>query len=632
MPWRWETRPKQRSRPSELLMTPLMVRPRRCSRRPVRPASLTELNNDIQYAVGTDYAGSIHTAMTGTLEAGTTWADRIETIKDKLNTHSETAEIADNNPADGGLLKLLNDYIDEMDKVILVDTNVNVDGTAAEGENDADMILETADDEAKAAFKLSIAQARAAIEAVDATLAAVGDRIPQSFPNYTADVAVLVKFQDPAVEKVDDATISEVTPGRVSASGVSIVTLDINDKNKVGLNGFATLTIDPATDADIVFTESNLKTHRVEVVGGEIKPGETAQIEGLPTRGAVRVKITADFNSGELGLEGYASRDGNPSMVTLMTYECAESTAEERDSQAICYEETLARAADATKFMIATSKLTEVTILGPGEDFLVVSTVTDSAGNKLADAVSTKEKRAAGVISDTLTFAGRTMLSKESRIVGTVGEEGEAGTYEIEVASGSAKMTASVIVSDVASEIMVSCDPEIVTTDSGVSRCRVTVTDADGNVPSNLHEDETDTVQVLVRSEDVQYSGLNTNNAAELDANGMASFTFLLREDAQQGRITVFVSSDIDDAMLSASTSVTYGDPPTAPGMPMNVRAEATSHDMISVSWESPADGRRQRHHRLRAAAQDWHDGLYDHCGQQRRDLVEHLGLPDDER
>ena len=27
-----------------------------------------------------------------------------------------------------------------------------------------------------------------------------------------------------------------------------------------------------------------------------------------------------------------------------------------------------------------------------------------------------------------------------------------------------------------------------------------------------------------------------------------------------------------------------------APGMPMNVMAEATSHDMITVSWESPAD------------------------------------------
>ena len=40
---------------------------------------------------------------------------------------------------------------------------------------------------------------------------------------------------------------------------------------------------------------------------------------------------------------------------------------------------------------------------------------------------------------------------------------------------------------------------------------------------------------------------------------------------------------------LRANTTVTYGDPPTEPGMPMNVMAEATSHDMITVSWESPA-------------------------------------------
>ena len=256
--------------------------------------------------------------------------------------------------------------------------------------------------------------------------------------------------------------------------------------------------------------------------------------------------------------------------------------------------------------MIATSKLTEVTILGPGEDFLVVSTVTDSAGNKLADAVSPKEKRAAGVTSDTLMFAGRTMLSKESRIVGTVGEEGEAGTYEIEVASGSARMTASVIVSDVASEIMVSCDPEIVTTDSGVSRCRVTVTDADGNIPSNLNEDGTDTVQVLVRSEDVQYSGLNTNNAAELDDDGMASFTFLLREDAQQGMITVFVSSDIDDAMLSATTSVTYGEaePPAPPmlGAP-SITAMSDAEGMATIML-TPGDNATK--HYVWAATYRW--------------------------
>ena len=87
------------------------------------------------------------------------------------------------------------------------------------------------------------------------------------------------------------------------------------------------------------------------------------------------------------------------------------------------------------------------------------------------------------------------------------------------------------------------------------------------------------------------------------------------------------MSSTIGDEMLRASTVVTYGDPPTEPGMPMNVMAEATSHDMIAVSWESPADdgGSDITGYVLE---QDRHDGLYDHCGQQRRDLVEHTGLP----
>ena len=67
----------------------------------------------------------------------------------------------------------------------------------------------------------------------------------------------------------------------------------------------------------------------------------------------------------------------------------------------------------------------------------------------------------------------------------------------------------------------------------------------------------------------------------------------------------------------------------TAPGMPMNVMAEATSDTMITVSWESPAADGGSAVTRLRAAEQhDRHDGLYDHCGQQRRDLVEHLDCP----
>ena len=49
-------------------------------------------------------------------------------------------------------------------------------------------------------------------------------------------------------------------------------------------------------------------------------------------------------------------------------------------------------------------------------------------------------------------------------------------------------------------------------------------------------------------------------------------------------------TDNVGSTTLRASTSVMYGDPPTEPGMPMNVMAEATSHDMIAVSWESPAD------------------------------------------
>ena len=111
--------------------------------------------------------------------------------------------------------------------------------------------------------------------------------------------------------------------------------------------------------------------------------------------------------------------------------------------------------------------------------------------------------------------------------------------------------------------ISVSCDPEIIATDSGLTDCTATVTDAMGNIPSNLGEAENamgspidDVVRVAVRSTGVDIIGADSTNDVKLDGEGMAMFRVLLREDAREGSITVNVSTTIGDETLRSSTSV----------------------------------------------------------------------------
>ena len=84
---------------------------------------------------------------------------------------------------------------------------------------------------------MALARAEAVVEALDGLS-------PTIFPNESADLVVLVKFQDPAVEKVGTKTVSMVEAETVDTDGESTVTIQIMDKNEVGLNGFVTLTID----------------------------------------------------------------------------------------------------------------------------------------------------------------------------------------------------------------------------------------------------------------------------------------------------------------------------------------------------------------------------------------------------
>ena len=151
-----------------------------------------------------------------------------------------------------------------------------------------------------------------------------------------------------------------------------------------------------------------------------------------------------------------------------------------------------------------------------------------------------------------------------------------------------------------------------------MTECTATVTDAMGNIPSNLGMEENalgesvfDTVRVAVRSRDVQIIGVDDNNDTTVNNKGTAAFSILLREDATEGSsITVNVSSDIGDEMLRANTTVTYGEAAPEPEpMPMLLGAPSITSVMSDAAgmatvmltpgdnatkhwvWAAPTDG-----------------------------------------
>ena len=125
----------------------------------------------------------------------------------------------------------------------------------------------------------------------------------------------------------------------------------------------------------------------------------------------------------------------------------------------------------------------------------------------------------------------------------------------------------------------------------------VTAMDEMGGVPSFTTNDDTDTQDVDERDHmvkidapygDVRGTMIGSADALTLSTNtGMGTFTYTLPRDAEQGEL---FSIFIGEGDMQVEVMVTAGMEPTVPGMPMNVSAMATSHDMIAVSWESPAD------------------------------------------
>ena len=480
---------------------------------------------------------------------------------------------------------------------------------------------------ARTVLHAAVRKADVAIMRVQSAIDAIEGADPSYFLNDDANISVKVSFREAAVEAKKSGAMyvpfennkklgSTIYVGRaVSGMGTvdedgdirtgaedASVTVMIRDRYGVTLSGFVDFSIDTSADgaAGVVFDASSRSTHYVEVGAGGMADGTaTVKITDLPETDPLKIPVTASFNNGELELTGNIIRKGDAMMVEATAYVCeADDDDKTNDddivtNDIICVSEIAALGTPKTS-----DDPDEVVALGPEDTFFIYAKATDAVGNKVGGGPELSWKLTAS--ADNIDDAEKALPADgdtNETIVVASGSDAIPGGYSITVTSpdGEASTMIMVTVSDVASMIEISCDPMMIPTTSGLTECSIMVTDLHGNVPSNLHEDEKDDgsgrdmARVAVRSTDVILIGTDDNDV-ELDDEGMAMFSILLREDAPEGSsITVNVSSTIGSMALQDSVVVVYGDPQSEPGMPMNVMAEATSHDMITVSWESPA-------------------------------------------
>ena len=232
----------------------------------------------------------------------------------------------------------------------------------------------------------------------------------------------------------------------------------------------------------------------------------------------------------------------------------------------------------------ATVDMRQRTVFEVGHKFTVKTKAVDALGSSTTIVPTVK-------VPDTETEDGNAAFSVSDFVV-TIDGKAPAGKYDltIEAEEGSIEKSAmaSFVVSGEVAMYEIIGPENIALASFSSAEYTVKATDMQGN-PPNFKKGE-DMVLVVIESDhSLRVTGLEDNMAMLDHETGTDTFTVYKPAGAQSGdtaSIGIFV-----DNMLQDSTMVSFGDAPTAPGMPMNVMAEATSHDMITVSWDAADDG-----------------------------------------
>ena len=428
-------------------------------------------------------------------------------------------------------------------------------------------------------------------------------------PVSTVTTSVTVTFQDPA--DPDNSNID------IGAGGTDDGDVDLGTQSHANVTVSTTLMITVQDGAD---TPNNLEGKVTITVGGPDtvilqqvieddddkvgksitvdtdSDGETGAINviGIPGAGAVRIPVDATFGSVSLKTK-YIVRVGPAHVIEAGIYNFANSDCVNQGNDLDANGQPLAAAAAMMNDSFdPTDDDCEMDMrFGRGEKFVIDVSVEDVLGSETSDNVDMTLPDVDDLLEDAVEYGedGVGPSATEVFDVYEVGAKAPFGMQTIMLA-----LDDNDDVADVQLMFYVAGPPTEFVVDPMVtyiplrSRDTFTVTalDTTNGIP-HFADDMASMVQIDAPYGEVRGVMVDPNDVLTLDMDtGMGTFTYTLPRDAAAGEtFSIFVG----EGDMEVEITVTAGDAPTAPGMPMNVMAMATSHDMITVTWDAADDG-----------------------------------------
>ena len=385
------------------------------------------------------------------------------------------------------------------------------------------------------------------------------------------DGAVKRTDDDPCKRDTSPNNMIDQCSSVTVAATLSSVMFDFKDAYGRPVDGNVTVTLsDHSAGAESIKLANG--TDQQMIFGESIDSVKLKDVPSASAAPSVRVKVTASIesDSGSGSFSAYIIRKGRPDSVEAMPYQCHERAAIDMNADGNTTDPGEAALACNTGEQAADRKAPGSLTAGENK-FYIMGVVKDASGNPLDDqTVSFKPagRDNPGKLMSPSAATTNTKGTYTSMAVG-IDEDPEKGTHMMEVSTGSGTRKKSTMISVViggdATMISVECTPDPVPTATGQTNCVATVTDDNGNAPSNLDtttsatDNVRDTVLIIVRNEGAKIAGA-TNDRVNIDAQGMAMFSVVFSEDARQGPILINVSALIAGEAMQDSITVTYGE------------------------------------------------------------------------
>ena len=408
--------------------------------------------------------------------------------------------------------------------------------------------------------------------------------------------SLVITFQDPADPDNSDimiATDDLATTSHASLTVSTTLTVTVKDgadapeggnplegKVEITVGGPATVLLQQVIDGE---DDKVGKTITVDTNDQGLTPDIT--VIGIPGADAVRIPVDAKFGAVSLKTK-YLTRVGPATRIEAGIYNYDSDCVDQGDADAeVITDDTF----DPTDDDCETDMR-----FGRGEKFVIDAVVKDALGSDREDQVEITLPDVDDLLEDAASYGSTDANTMPPTDVFNVYEVGSKASYGMQTITLAVDNNDKV--ADVELTFYVSGPPVKYVVDPKEtyipvrSRDTFTITalDTTNGIP-HFADDMASMVQIDAPYGEVRGVMVDSNDVLTLDtATGMGTFTYTLPRDAVAGEaFSIFVGEGDTEVEIT----VRAGDAPTAPGMPMNVMAMATSHDMITVTWDAADDG-----------------------------------------